>query len=128
MEPQLLKMERKVAAGAKFFQTQALYDPRQLEVFMRQAEQFKVPVLAGIVLLKNAGMAKFMNANVAGVFVPEHLVQEMADCPKKKLKKKSAEIGGRLVKEMKGMCQGIHLMPLGWTDIVEDVLGHAGLI
>ena len=127
MEPQILKFEKKVAAGAKFFQTQALYDPRQLETFMRQVEQFKVPVMAGIVLLKNVGMAKFMNANVAGVFVPDHLMKEMADCPKKKLKQKSAEIGGRLVKEMKGMCQGIHLMPLGWTDIVPDVLAHAGL-
>ena len=128
MEPQILKFEKKVAAGAKFFQTQALYDPRQLETFMRKVEQFKVPVMAGIVLLKNAGMAKFMNANVAGVFVPDHLIKEMADCPKKKLKAKSAEIGGRLVKEMKDMCQGIHLMPLGWTDIVSDVLGHAGLL
>jgi 5,10-methylenetetrahydrofolate reductase len=127
MEPQILKFEKKVAAGAKFFQTQALYDPRQLETFMKKVEHFKVPVMAGIVLLKNVGMAKFMNANVAGVFVPDHLIKEMAGCPKKKLKAKSAEIGGRLVKEMKGMCQGIHLMPLGWTDIVPDVLGHAGL-
>jgi len=127
VEPQLIKMERKIAAGAKFFQTQALYDPRQLESFMKKAEQFKVPVLAGIVLLKNAGMARFMNANVAGVFVPDHIVQEIADCPKKKLKAKSAEIGGRLAKEMKGMCQGIHLMPLGWTDIVPAVLAHADI-
>jgi len=127
VEPQLIKMERKIAAGARFFQTQAVYDPRQMEVFMKEAEKFKVPVLAGIVLLKNVGMAKFMNANVAGVFVPDNIMKEMADCPKKKLKAKSAEIGGRLVREMKHMCQGIHLMPLGWTDIVPDVLGHAGL-
>lgn len=127
MEPQILKFEKKVAAGAKFFQTQALYDPRQLETFMRKVEHFKVPVLAGIVLLKNVGMAKYMNANVAGVFVPDHLIQELADTPKKRLKQKSAEIGGRLIKEMKDMCQGIHLMPLGWTDIVPDVLGYAGL-
>jgi len=127
MEPQILKFEKKVAAGAKFFQTQAVYDPRQLETFMRRVEQYKVPVLAGIVLLKSAGMAKFMNANVAGVFVPDDIVKELAACPKKKLKQKSAEIGARLVKEMKGMCQGIHLMPLGWTDIVPEILAEAGL-
>ena len=127
VEPQIIKMEKKIAAGARFFQTQAVYDPRQMEAFMKQVEQFKVPVLAGIVVLKSAGMAKFMNKNVAGVFVPDHLIDEMASAKKKDLKKKGAEIAGRLIKEMKGMCQGIHLMPLGWTDTVDDILGHAGL-
>ena len=127
VEPQIIKMEKKIAAGARFFQTQAVYDPRQMEAFMKQVEQFKVPVLAGIVVLKSAGMAKFMNKNVAGVFVPDHLIDEMASAKKKDLKKRGAEIAGRLIKEMKGMCQGIHLMPLGWTDTVDDILGHAGL-
>ena len=127
VEPQIIKMEKKIAAGARFFQTQAVYDPQQMETFMRQVEKFKVPVLAGIVVLKSAGMAKFMNKNVAGVFVPDHLIDEMASAKKKDLKKRGAEIAGRLIKEMKGMCQGIHLMPLGWTDTVDDILGHAGL-
>jgi len=127
VEPQIIKMEKKVEAGARFFQTQAVYDPGQLERFMRQVERFKVPVLVGIVLLKSAGMARFMNKNVAGVFVPNSLIKEMAECPKKQRRAKSAEIAGRLVKEMKDMCQGVHLMPLGWTDLTDDVLGHAGL-
>ena len=127
VEPQLIKMEKKIAAGAKFFQTQAVYDPAQLESFMRDAEQFGVPVLVGIVILKSAGMAKFMNRNVAGVFVPDHLIQEMAATPKAERKAKGAEIAGRLIREMKDMCQGVHLMPLGWTDTIDDILGHAGL-
>jgi 5,10-methylenetetrahydrofolate reductase len=127
VEPQILKMEKKIAAGARFFQTQAVYDPRQLETFMKQVEQFKIPVLVGIVILKSAGMARFMNRNVAGVFVPEDLIKEMASAKKKELKKKGAEIAGRLIKDMKDMCQGVHLMPLGWTDTIDDILGHAGL-
>ncbi|MFP4058241.1 MAG: methylenetetrahydrofolate reductase [Candidatus Brocadiia bacterium] len=127
VEPQLLKMEKKIEAGAKFFQTQAVYDPRQFEQFMKRAEGFGIPVLVGIVLLKSAGMARFMNKNVAGVFVPDHLIKEMAEAKKKERKAKSAEIAGRLIKEMKDMCQGVHLMPLGWTDTIDDVLGYAGL-
>jgi 5,10-methylenetetrahydrofolate reductase len=71
VEPQIIKMEKKIEAGAQFFQTQAVYDAGQFETFMKQVEGFGVPVLAGLVLLKSAGMAKFMNANVAGVFVPD---------------------------------------------------------
>jgi 5,10-methylenetetrahydrofolate reductase len=128
VEPQLLKMEKKIEAGARFFQTQAVYDAGQMETFMKQAETFGVPVLAGIVVLKSAGMARFMNKFVAGVFVPKRLIQEMGKYKKKAdQKKKGAEIAGQLIREMKDMCQGAHLMPLGWTDTIDDILGHAGL-
>ena len=129
VEPQLLKMEKKIDAGARFFQTQAVYDPKQMEDFMRQAEQFGVPVLAGIVVLKSAGMARFMNGFVAGVFVPDHLIKEMAKYKKlKDQKKKGAEIAGRLIREMKHCCQGAHIMPLGWTDTIDDILAHAEIV
>ena len=88
VEPQIFKMEKKIEAGAQFFQTQAVYDPAQFEKFMKEVESFSVPVLAGIVLLKSAGMAKFMNSNVAGVFVPEPLIKEMASVDKKDRKKR----------------------------------------
>jgi 5,10-methylenetetrahydrofolate reductase len=127
VEPQLYKMEKKVAAGAKFFQTQAVYSAKSFEKFMKRAEQFKVPVLVGIVLLKNAGMAKFMNDNVAGVVVPKKIVKEIGSVPAADRMKKSAEIGARLIREMKGMCQGAHIMPLGWDKIVPDVIAQAGL-
>jgi len=127
VEPQIFKMEKKIEAGAQFFQTQAVYDPGQFETFMKQVEGFGVPVLMGIVLLKNAGMAKFMNANVAGVFVPDELIKEMASVDKKDRKKKSVEIAARLVRQMKSMCQGVHIMPLGWGDVVPEVIDAAEL-
>jgi len=68
-----------------------------------------------------------MNKNVAGVFVPEPLIEEMAATEKADRKKKSAEIAGRLVSQMKDMCQGVHLMTLGWTDVVPELLAAAGL-
>jgi 5,10-methylenetetrahydrofolate reductase len=79
----------------------------------------------GIVPLKSAGMAKFMNTNVAGITIPEPLIQRMADAKKEDRMKVSAEIAGNLVKEMKSMCRGTHLMPLGWTKIVKDILAIA---
>ena len=70
-EAQIIKMEKKMKAGASFFQTQGVYDIPAFEKFMKKVAPLKVPVLAGIILLKSAGMARFMNKNVAGVFVPE---------------------------------------------------------
>lgn len=127
LEPQLLKMEQKIKAGAQFFQTQAVYDVRLFESFMKEAKKFGVPIMVGIVLLKSAGMAKYMNANVAGVFVPDNLITEMKETAKEERPAKCIEIAAGLIKEMKGMCQGVHLMPLGWDKHVPAILDKAGL-
>ena len=125
LEPQLMKMEKKIAAGAEFFQTQAIYDVAQFERFLQKTRHLKVPVCAGIVFLKSAGMARFMNKNVAGVSVPDNLIKEMEAATDKVAT--SVAITVRLIKELKPMCQGIHLMPIGWGKFVPRVLDEAGL-
>jgi 5,10-methylenetetrahydrofolate reductase len=125
IEPQILKMEKKIAAGAEFFQTQAVYDLKIFENFLSKVRHLKVPILGGIVLLKSAGMAKYMNKNVAGVFVPDNLIKEMEETKDKIAK--SIEIAARLIKELKPMCSGIHIMPIGWDKKVPLVLDAAGL-
>lgn len=125
LEPQLFKMEKKVAAGAQFFQTQAVYEPAKFESFMKYAQQFKIPVLVGIIPLKSVGMARFMNKNVAGVHVPEELIEELGKAEDKY--KKTLEITARLTKQMKPMCQGVHLMAIGWEKKVPEILDAAGL-
>lgn len=125
--PQIAKMEKKVAAGARFFQTQAVYDPAQFESFVRQVEYLNVPILVGIILLKSAGMARFMNSNVAGVNVPDELIEEIGGASKPDRPAKAVEIGARLIREMKGMCQGVHIMTLGWEQHVPQLLEEAGL-
>ena len=129
VEPQIIKLERKVEAGAQFIQTQAVYDAEMFGDFMKKIEHIKVPILVGIVFLKSAGMAKFMNRNVAGVFVPDPLIDEMASAGRDEddLKRKSVEIAARLVKDMKNMCQGVHFMPLGWDEQVQQTIEAAGL-
>ncbi len=127
LEPQLLKMEKKVEAGARFFQTQAVYDIDIFEKFVRSAEKLKTPVMGGIVLLKSAGMAKFMNANVAGVTVPQKYIDMMAKAPKADRPRISVEIAAELVRKMKPMCRGIHFMPLGWEKYVPEIIEKAEL-
>lgn len=127
VEPQILKLEKKVEAGAQFVQTQAVYDPKAFENFIRKVEHLKIPILVGIVVLKNAGMAKYMNKYVPGVFVPDELIKELADAPKENVASVSVRIAGRLIRQMKGMCQGAHLMTLGWDKYVPDILAEAGL-
>ena len=125
--PQIAKMEKKVAAGAKFIQTQAVYDPAQFEAFVRQVEHLDVPILVGIILLKSAGMARFMTNNVAGVTVPDPLIEEIGSVPKPDRAAKSIQIAARLIREMKDMCQGVHIMTLGWERHVPQLLAEAGL-
>ena len=125
LEPQLIKMEKKVKAGAEFFQTQAVYEPRRFEEFMKAVAPLKVPVMVGIVLLRSAGMARFMNKNVAGIHVPNALIEEMEQAESRA--RKSVEIGARLINEMKGLCQGVHIMAIGWEKRVPEVIEAAGL-
>ncbi|MDD4953638.1 MAG: methylenetetrahydrofolate reductase [Candidatus Omnitrophica bacterium] len=125
LEPQILKMEKKIQAGAQFFQTQAIYDIKIFENFLSKIKHLKVTILGGIVLLKSAGMARYMNKNVAGVFVPDNLIKEMEETKDKTAK--SVEIAARLIKELKPMCQGIHIMPIGWDKVVPRVLEAGGL-
>jgi methylenetetrahydrofolate reductase (NADPH) len=128
VEPQIIKMEKKVRAGAQFFQTQAVFETARFADFMEKTRHLGVPVLAGIVFLKSVGMAKFMNSNVAGVHVPDELIHELAGVEKERRVEKSIEIAARLTGELKGLCQGIHVMSLGWERYVPTVLEKAGLL
>lgn len=140
-EMQILKLAKKVEAGAEFVQSQAVYDVDAFGGFMEQLakERIEVPMLAGIVLLKSAGMARYMNANVAGVSVPDALIEEMAEAGEKDKQAKaegkkgghkvqtSIAIAARLIRDLKPLCRGVHLMPLGWGHHVPAVLEASGL-
>ncbi len=131
IEPQLIKFEKKIEAGAEFFQTQAIYDLDKFRTFMRYARQFDVKIMAGIVLLVSARMAKYMNANVPGISVPQELIDEMAGVPKGKgnALRKGIEIAGRMIRELKeqAVCDGVHIMAIGKEELVPDILSVAGV-
>jgi methylenetetrahydrofolate reductase (NADPH) len=127
LEPQIIKMRKKIEAGARFFQTQSVYETEKFERFMNQVVGFKVPVIAGIVVLKSAAMAKFMNSNVAGINVPESIIQEMEETKKEGRKKKAVEITARIIRQVRPLCQGVHIMPLGWDELVPEIINEAEL-
>ncbi len=124
-ELQLFKMEKKIKAGAKFFQTQAIYDVNSFVKFMKRVNGFRVPVLAGVIPLKSAGMARFMNKNVAGVFVPDELMKKMETAENKA--QTGIQIAADLIKQLKGVCQGVHIMAIGWEKKVPQIIEAAGL-
>jgi len=129
IEPQLAKFEKKVEAGAEFFQTQAIYDLENFSRFMEFARQFRVKVLAGIILLVSARMAKYMNENVPGVLVPQNLIDELASAPKGEALSRGIEIAGRMITALKknSICDGVHVMAIGREEVVPDILAAAGL-
>jgi len=127
LEPQLIKMEKKIEAGARFFQTQAIYEPEKFEHFMNRVQKYGMPVMAGIVVLKSAGMARFMNANVAGITVPESMIEEMGKTKAENRKEKAVEIAARIIRQVKPFCQGVHIMPLGWDELVPKIIEEADL-
>ncbi len=130
IEPQLIKFEKKLEAGAEFIQTQAVYDMDNFKKFMEYARQFPVKILAGIILLTSAPMARFMNKNVAGVTVPQDLIDEMKSAPKGGALNKGIEIAGRMIRKIKdeNICDGVHIMAIGKEEKVVDIMEAAGLL
>ena len=129
VDAQLAKMERKVMAGAEYFQTQAVFEPEKFIAFMEKAKQFGKPVQLGVIIPKSVGMCKFMNNNVAGVHVPDEMLEELrADKEKTKAGITGVEIAARIIRECKPYCQGVHIMALGWESKVPALLELAGLV
>ena len=128
VDAQLAKMERKCLAGAEYFQTQAVFDSEKFITFMEKAKQFGKPVQLGVIIPKSAGMAKFMNRNVAGVHVPQWMIDELAaDKEKAKAGITGVELAAKVIKECRPYCQGLHIMALGWEAKVPALLELAGL-
>ena len=105
--------------------TQAVYDADVFARFMERLGDCPIPILAGVVVLKSPMMAKYMTANVAGVTVPDWMVEALAD--KETRVEKSIELSAQLVRDLTPMCQGVHMMPLGWDKHVPTILDAAGL-
>jgi 5,10-methylenetetrahydrofolate reductase len=128
VDVQLKKMEAKVKAGAEYFQTQAVLEPEKFISFMDKAKQFGVPVMLGVIIPKNAGMANYMNNNIAGISVPPEMIEELkADKEKTKAGITGVEITARIIKACREYCQGVHIMALGWESKVPSLLTQAGL-
>lgn len=125
--PMLVKFEVKVRAGVEFFQTQAIYHADQFQHFMQTVRPFKVKVLAGILLLRNAKMAEFMNANIPGISVPSDMIEELRQAGDKHALEVGVEIAVRTIKAVRPHCDGVHIMAIKATDRIPEILTKAEL-
>ncbi len=125
--PMLAKFEVKVKAGAQFFQTQAIYHPEQFGTFMKAVRPFKVKVLAGILLLRTAKMAEFMNANIPGISVPDDMIAELRAAGPTHELDAGVEIAIRTIKAVRPHCDGVHIMAIKAVDRLPEILTKAEL-
>lgn len=125
LETERQKTEKKIELGCEFFQTQAVFDPPLYEKFLAKVKHVKQPFIVGIIVLKSAKMAQFMNDHIPGIRVPQALIQEIDAAGDKR--KKAVEITARLIRALRPMAQGFHIMPIGWGDLIPEILEASGL-
>ncbi len=123
LDEEVRRVEEKIEAGARFFQTQAVYEPKKYERFAKAVNGLGATVLAGIIPLKSARMARYMNTRVPGIHVTDELIHRIDQA--KDRRKVSIEIAAEIAREVRGMCQGLHVMAIGWEDIIPEILKAA---
>jgi 5,10-methylenetetrahydrofolate reductase len=116
----LFKLEKKRSAGASFFQTQAIFDPEKLDRFCQAVKPMQVKVIAGIILLKSAGMARYITNHIPGLKVPEAIVTELSGA--KDPLACGVSIAGRLAAAARRHCDGFHIMAMGREDLIPEII------
>lgn len=116
----LFKLRKKIAAGARFFQTQAVFNPAACQKLCHEVAPLGVKIIAGILVLKSAGMARFINAHIPGLNVPDEIVAELETSPDPAAT--GMDIACRLAMELKECCHGIHIMPMGQEKSVAAIV------
>ncbi len=119
---------RKIDAGAQFFQTQAIYNTDLLAQFLDAAKLGNIPVLAGVIPLKSAKMAAWLNANVPGIRVPDDILEELQSAGAQGEAAKGIEIAARTVRRLRDICAGAHVMAIGWEMKIPEILHAAGAV
>ena len=122
---QIQRMGEKTSAGAAFMQTQAVYDADAFVSFRTAAGGSETPLLAGIIPLKSAAMARFLNDKVPGITVPDETIRELDAALDKRAA--SIDIAARTIRAVRDYCRGVHIMAIGWEDVIPDVLAAAGV-
>ena len=125
LDKEVRRMEEKIKAGAAFFQTQATYEADTFQRFMDKAGKLGVPILAGQIVLKSGNMARNLNANLPGVHVPDGIIEELDGAEDRS--QASVEITARIIREIRPMCSGVHIMAIGWESRVPRILEAAGI-
>ena len=128
-EMEIENLHRKIESGASFLQTQAVYDVDEFFRFLDKSGDISVPVLAGVIPIKSVKMAQYMNERVPGITVPNHLIQKISDHGDDKdgIAETSINIASDIVRKLRDVSGGIHLMAIGWEDKIPAILDTAGV-
>lgn len=128
-EPALIKLEKKIKMGVRFIQTQAVFDSNSFSEFMDKIESKlkgeRIKIIAGIIPLKSEKNARFLNLNIAGIKIPEGIIDRMRSA--KNPEALGMEIAANLIDELRGMCDGVHIMPIGNHENTRKMLEIAGM-
>lgn len=124
-QTELRRMEDKVNRGAQFFQTQAVYDPEAFAQFMHKVRHHQVTVLASLIVLRSAGMARRLQASLPGLSIPAIVVEELDKAADPV--QKGIALAGRISRDLKGLCQGVHLITIGQERHIPQILQEAEL-
>jgi methylenetetrahydrofolate reductase (NADPH) len=130
----VVRLAKKIAAGADFIQTQCIYNLERFEQWMEMARDRGLPdrahILGGVTPLKSAGMAKYMKNRVAGMDVPEPVIKRMESVPPKKQEEEGIKICVETIERLKAMAgvHGVHIMAIEWEEKVEEIVERAGLL
>ncbi len=122
---EMKEMEEMTKIGTGYFLTTPIFDLERFEKFMNQVQTFGVPVIAEVMILRTAGMARFLNRHLKSGMVPERLIQQLAKAPDKQ--KASIEIFADIVGGLKHICQGVHIITIGGEDKLKYYLDAAKL-
>ncbi|MBM4309312.1 MAG: 5,10-methylenetetrahydrofolate reductase, partial [Deltaproteobacteria bacterium] len=125
LEAELMTMEKKIREGVNFFFAGSIYHPSLLEHFMKKAAHFKIPIVVGITLLKSVGMARYISKHVEGASIPDAIIDRLLRAQDKQAT--SIEIAADLIAEVKPLCQGIQVIPIGWENLIIPLLDRVGL-
>jgi methylenetetrahydrofolate reductase (NADPH) len=130
----VVRLAKKISAGADFIQTQCIYNLERFEKWMEMARDRglteKVYILGGVTPLKSVGMAKYMRNKVAGMDIPDEVIDRMEKVPKEKQKEEGINICIETIQRLKEMdgVQGVHIMAIEWEEAVGEIVERAGLL
>ncbi len=130
----VIRLAKKIEAGADFIQTQCVYNMERFKAWMKMAREEglteNVHILAGVTPMKSEGMAKYMANRVAGMDVPESLIKRMGSVSKQKAPEEGIKICLETIAELRDIkgVHGIHLMAIEWEDVVAQIISEAGLL
>lgn len=131
-EYRVIRLDKKVQAGADFIQTQAVFDVAKFAEWMKMVRDReldkKVHILAGVIPIKSVGMARYMRDNVSGISVPAEIVSRLEEA--KNAKEEGVKITLEIIEQLKEIdgIHGIHIMAVAWEDIVPGIVEKAGLL